>query len=128
MTFLISLLHDGRWQPAWRLLLLVLLCVAAWFAFIPATPTVRLDGADKFDHLLAFAALGLSASFTAPPGLRRAALAATGLLLFGGFIELVQTQLPTRHGDWADMLADGVGVGVAAGMLLAALLRGAVRR
>jgi len=126
MTLLISLLRDDRWQPAWRLLLLVLMCVSAWFAFIPATPGVRLDGEDKVDHLLAFAALGLSASFTAPPGLRRAAGAAIGLLLFGGFIELVQTQLPTRHGDWADMLADGVGV--AAGMLLAALLRGAVRR
>lgn len=126
MSILISLLHDVRWQPAWRLLLLVLMGVAAWFAFLPATAAVRLEGADKLDHLLAFAALAVSASFTALPGMRSAALAATGLLLYGGFIELVQTQLPTRQGDWADLLADGVGV--CAGLALAALLRSIVRR
>lgn len=126
MQMLISLVHDTRWRPAWRALLLLLMCVAAWFAFIPATPSVRLDGADKIDHLLAFAALGLAASFTVSPGLRRTFQAAAGLLLYGGFIELVQTQLPTRHGDWADMLADGMGV--AAGLALATLLRRAVRR
>lgn len=126
MQMLVSLVHDARWQPAWRALLLVLMCAAAWFAFIPATPSVRLDGADKIDHLLAFAALGLAASFTVSPGLRRTFQAAAGLLLYGGFIELVQTQLPTRTGDWADMLADGVGAAV--GLALAALLRNTLRR
>ena len=126
MAALKSLLLDERWQPAWRVLLLVLMAAAAWFAFVPATPTVRLPGADKIDHLLAFAALGLSASFTAPQGLQRAALVAAGLLLYGGFIELVQTQLPSRHGNWEDLLADAVGV--AAGVALAALLRRVVVR
>ncbi len=126
MQLLTSLVHDTRWQHAWRAVLLVLMCVAAWFAFVPATPSVRLDDADKIDHLLAFVALGLAASFTGRPGLRRTLAVAAGLLLYGGFIELVQTQLPTRQGDWADMLADGVGA--AAGLALAALLRNALRR
>jgi VanZ family protein len=126
MQLLVSLIHDARWQPAWRAVLLVLMCVAAWFAFIPAAPKVQPDGVDKIEHLLAFAALGVAAAFTANPGLQRTFRAAAGLLLYGGFIELVQTQLPTRSADWADMLADGVGV--AAGLALAALLRRAVRR
>jgi VanZ family protein len=126
MQILISLFHDARWQPAWRAVLLVLMCVAAWFAFIPATTTPQPTGLDKIEHLLAFASLGLAAAFTASPGLRRTVQAAAGLLLYGGFIELVQTQLPTRTADWADILADGVGV--AAGLTVAALLRAAVRR
>jgi VanZ family protein len=126
MHILISLVHDARWQPAWRALLLSLMCLAAWFAFIPATPSARPDGFDKIEHLVAFASLGVAASFTTNPGLRRTVLAAAGLVLYGGFIELVQSQLPTRTADWADMLADSVGV--AAGLALAALLRNALRR
>jgi VanZ family protein len=105
---------------------MVLMCVAAWFAFAPVTAVAQPSGIDKVEHLLAFASLGLAAAFTADPGLRRTVLAAAGLLLYGGFIELVQTQLPTRTADWADVLADGVGI--CAGLALASLLRRAVRR
>jgi len=126
MQILSSLLHDARWRPTWLALLAVLMCITSWFAFIPATVSAPPMGIDKVEHFLAFAALGVAAAFATHPGLRHAAQAAVALMLYGGFIELVQTQLPTRHGDWADMLADGVGV--AAGLTLAALLRGAVRR
>jgi VanZ family protein len=126
MKLLDSLLHDARWQPAWRAVLLVLMCVAAWFAFIPATPAAQPNSIDKVEHLLAFAALGVAALFTASPGLRRLVQAAAGLLLYGAFIELVQTQLPTRQADWADLVADGLGVAI--GLGLAALMRRAVRR
>ena len=104
----------------------MLMCVAAWFAFIPAQVSVQPDGIDKVEHVLAFATLGLAASFTSNPGLQRLARAGAGLMMYGGFIELVQTQLPTRQGDWADVLADAVGV--AAGLALAALLRSAFRQ
>ena len=126
MQILHSLFHDTRWQPAWRAVLLLLMCVAAWFAFIPAQVSVQPDGIDKVEHFLAFATLGLAASFTSNPGLQRLARAGAGLMMYGGFIELVQTQLPTRQGDWADVLADAVGV--AAGLALAALLRSAFRQ
>jgi VanZ family protein len=126
MHILVSLVHDARWQPAWRAVLLVLMCVAAWFAFMPTASSIEKNNFDKVEHLLAFASLGLAASFTTSPGLRRTVQSAAGLLLYGGFIELVQTQLPTRSADWADMLADGVGV--AAGLALAALLRSSLRR
>ena len=39
----------------------------------------------------------------------------------GGFIEIVQAQLPNRHGDWDDLVADVVGL--LCGLLLAAALR-----
>ena len=126
MHILISLVHDARWQPAWRAVLLILMCVAAWFAFIPAAPPPQPDGADKIEHMFAFASLGLAASFTASAGLRRSLQVAAGLMLYGGFIELVQTQLPTRNGDWADLLADAAGAAV--GLALATLLRSALRR
>ena len=126
MQLLSSFFHDARWQRTWLALLLALMCVTAWFAFTPTTPTAQPIGVDKVQHLLAFAALGVAAAMTLPAGLRQAARATIGLVLYGGFIELVQTQLPTRHGDWADLLADAVGVAV--GLALAALLRVAVRR
>ena len=126
LSSLASLLHDSRWRPAWRALLLLLMGIAAWFAFIPTTPSAQAGGVDKVEHLLAFAALGMAAAFTTHSRLRDLVRAAAGLMLYGGFIELVQTQLPTRQGDWADMLADGIGV--LAGLAFAAWLRAAVRR
>jgi VanZ family protein len=31
-------------------------------------------------------------------------------IAYGAFIEIVQTQIPSREGDWADLAADMVGV------------------
>jgi VanZ family protein len=39
------------------------------------------------------------------------------LLAFGGAIEIAQTFLPPREGDWWDLLADGVGIAI--GLLFA---------
>lgn len=43
------------------------------------------------------------------------------LLAYGGLIEMVQSQIPSRTAAWDDLLADAVGI--AGGLLLAALLR-----
>ncbi len=43
------------------------------------------------------------------------------LLAYGGAIELIQSQLPPREGDWADLLADGIGIGL--GLLIHAALQ-----
>ena len=99
----------------------MLIVLVAWFAFGPAAPLPEVDGGDKLNHLLAFLALGAAASFSLPPGWRATASAAAGLLLYGALIEIVQTQLPERHGDWYDLAADGVGL--LFGLLLAAGLR-----
>lgn len=116
-----SLLHDARSRPAWRVLLAVLIILVGWFAFgrPPALP--EMQGGDKLNHLLAFTTLGVVASFCHAPGWRSTLVAAGGLLLYGAFIEAVQAQLPHRQAEWADLGADALGV--ACGLLLAAVLR-----
>lgn len=120
MKSLGDLLHLPRFHLHWRALLLVLGLIAGGFAFMPA-PQMDVEGGDKVNHLLAFGSMALAARLGWTPS--RAALvgAALGLLAYGGFIELVQSQIPGRDAAWDDVLADAVGI--VGGLLLAALLR-----
>ena len=115
------LLFDARWRRNWRLLLLCLLAAVSWFAFVPSTPHDALPQLDKVQHLLAFASLALVALLGWPPAPRTTSLVTVALMAYGLFIELMQTQLPTRTGSVADWLADGVGIAV--GLLLHRALR-----
>jgi len=114
-----------RWlaRPATRrgflVLLLLLLAVISWLALSPAPPRNINTGWDKANHLLAFATLFLVAR-RAWPG--RGLQLAGALLVYGGLIEILQMQVPGRSGEWPDLLADGLGLG------LAALLELALRR
>jgi len=94
----------------------LLLCVAV-LSLLPTDylPPSIFSLWDKAQHALAFtalAALGLQAY----PRRRWQVLA--GLLVFGGLIELAQAATGWRHGEWADWLADAVGL--ALGLALAA--------
>lgn len=94
----------------------LLLCVAV-LSLLPTDylPPPIFSLWDKAQHALAFtalAALGLQAY----PRRRWQVLA--GLLVFGGLIELAQAATGWRHGEWADWLADAVGL--ALGLALAA--------
>lgn len=86
-------------------------------------PPASLDviGWDKANHALAFAALALTALLgrrgQGAAGLVGGMLA---LVAWGGALELLQSQLPPRQGDWADLAANAVGV------VLGALLAGAL--
>ena len=113
-----ALLHDPRLRPRWRGLFITLLGVVAWFAFMPAQRVPEFTGLDKINHVLAFAALASTAALAFAARVPALVLA---LLGYGGFIEVVQSVLPTRHGDWVDLVADAVGI--AAGLLWVALLR-----
>lgn len=95
----------------WALLLTV-----AVFSLMPTgyLPPQVFSLWDKAQHALAFAALaglGLRAYPHHPWHL------VTGLLVFGGAIELAQAATGWRHGEWGDWLADAVGL--AAGAALA---------
>ena len=86
----------------------LLLCVAV-LSLLPTDylPPPIFSLWDKAQHALAFtalAALGLQAY----PRRRWQVLA--GLLVFGGLIELAQAATAWRHGEWADWLADAVGL------------------
>jgi VanZ family protein len=103
------------WRRAWRWLLALLVLVICWLAFSPAPPPQLHTHWDKLNHALAFASLAWCATlgWPTPPGAHagwhrlRLALA---LLAFGAFVEVVQAQMPPRSAEWADLLADGVGI------------------
>jgi VanZ family protein len=75
-------------------------------------PSQVFDVWDKAQHAAGFALLALLGG-TAHRDQRPRVL--TGLLLYGGLIEVAQSATGWRHGDLLDLLADGVGV--LAGML-----------
>jgi VanZ family protein len=120
MPTLHELLHAPHLRRTWRLVLLVTMAAVSWFAFAPDAPELDMEQADKVNHVAAFGTLAALALLCAAPGWRPTMAAATGLLAYGGFIELVQTQLPTRHGDLADLVADAVGIALGLGLSLTA--------
>jgi VanZ family protein len=93
----------------WRVLLALLTCVVAYLALTPGPPIDVQTGWDKMNHMLAFSALAVCACFS---GLRprwRLLLAMVALLAFGGAIEVIQPEVG-RNAEWADLLADAVGI------------------
>ena len=104
-----GLLHPRR-RPAWRGLLAVLVLVVAWFAFTPSTATELFDQADKVKHVLAFGCLAGAAALGWPAGLSTGLRIACALLLYGAFIEVVQSFIPGRDASWLDLAADAVGI------------------
>ncbi len=74
---------------------------------IDALPVGVFDWWDKAQHAVAFAVLAALAYGAYPTRIWRVLL---GLLTFGGAIEVAQAETGWRYGEWADLLADGVGV------------------
>ncbi len=109
----------ARWV-FWLLLLLVIGLTLSPAAYLPPQAFSLWD---KAEHALAFAALMTLGALAYP---RRVGLLAASLLAFGGAIELAQAATGWRSGDWADWLADAVGL--VAGLALAALSRCVVAR
>ncbi len=108
-------------SPRWILLagrlafwLLLLAVITLSLLPGPYLPQQAFSLWDKAQHALGFAALGLSGGLAYPDRLARLG---TGLLLLGGAIELAQHATGWRYGDWADLLADVVGL--VAGLMLA---------
>lgn len=119
MTPLKNPLHWDRRH--WLALCGALAIVICTLAFDPKPPRVAELANDKVNHPLAFASLGFTGALSQVPGLHRTALVALALVAFGGFIEVVQTFIPGRSGEWGDLLADAVGTAV--GLAAAALWR-----
>ena len=114
-----SLQRLARWT-FWLLLLVVIGLTLSPVAYLPPQAFSLWD---KAEHALAFAALTALGALAYP---RRIGLLALSLLVFGGAIELAQAATGWRSGDWADWLADAVGL--VAGLALAALSRCVVAR
>ncbi|OYU91320.1 MAG: VanZ family protein [Burkholderiales bacterium PBB5] len=90
---------------------------------MPTPPAQVSLGWDKLNHASAFATLAVVVTLGwGRRWLRHALL----LLAYGALIEVLQAMTPTRSAEWADLLADGVGL--TTGLLLVAGLLAATER
>jgi VanZ family protein len=111
-----------RARRIWQVLLMLLMLAVCTLAFMPHPPPALDTGWDKRNHLLAFGSLAFVAELAFWPARWRPLKVLLGLLAFGGFIELVQSQIPERSAEAADLLADGLGIALGLA-LVAALIR-----
>lgn len=114
-----------RFIPLWLWRLAFVLCLLAVLvlALLP-DPDPRLStGWDKGNHLLAFATLAFLGCAALEGGWL---VVFIGLIVYGVLIEVLQGLTGYRFAEWADVLADGLGILV--GLGLYALLRAAERR
>jgi VanZ family protein len=115
--FILHLCTAPERRALWRALLAALVVVITWLALIPAPPKAITTGWDKSNHALAFASLAFASAWAVWPRVRRWPLLFVVVLAYGGAIEIAQSYLPPREGDWLDLLADAVGISL--GLLLA---------
>ena len=92
----------------WRLVCVLLTLGVGVLALLPQPPAGLTSGWDKANHALAFAALCASGRLAWP--ILPAPWQALAWLGYGGLIEVLQTQLPPRQGEAADVLADALGI------------------
>jgi VanZ family protein len=86
-------------------------------SLLPLSPQLPTTGWDKTNHLLAFSVLTILGN-QAYRG--RTLMLLLGLLTYGGLIEILQSFTPDRMAEWADLLADGLGLAV--GLVLRIML------
>ena len=91
-----------------RLTFAALIVVVSWLAWSPAPPPEATSGWDKLDHFAAFGSLSCMAALGW--GWARWRAVAAALVAYGVLIEWVQSFIPSRTAELADLLADGVGI------------------
>lgn len=110
MRTLLSPFVSRERRVLWRALLALLLAVITWLALSTAPPQTADTGWDKANHALAFTALAFSAVWALWQRPRQWPVLFIVLLAYGGAIEIAQSFVPSREAEWADLLADGVGI------------------
>ena len=88
-------------------MLVLCMAVVLMLSLLPASSNLPTTGWDKSNHALAFMVLAFI-SYWAWPG--RTVSALTGLLTYGGLIEVLQSLTPSRSAEFGDLIADGVGL------------------
>ncbi len=94
----------------WQIVLALLVAAVCFLAFSARPPEQLSTGWDKLNHGAAFAALTMTALLAFPRRGQGLWWVLLGLLAFGGLIEVVQGFVPSRSSEWADLLADSVGI------------------
>lgn len=97
----------------WSILFWGCAAVVLVLSLMPTVPQMPTTGWDKSNHVLAFAVLAVLGCRAYPARLR---IVLTGLMFYGGLIEVLQSLTTYRFAEWADLVADGVGIIVGAGL------------
>ena len=100
----------------WRVLFILIAGAVAYLALIPAPPVVIDTGWDKANHMLAFGSLAFTACLSCRSSNAKRVLLLGLLFGYGGLIEILQMSVPSRAAEWADLLADTVGIAAGAGV------------
>jgi len=96
--------------PWWRGLTLLMTLAVLYLALSPTPPRQIDTGWDKSNHALAFASLMVAGFFGYASSRTRLAGLWLALLTLGAGIEIAQTYVPNRSGEWQDLLADALGL------------------
>lgn len=107
----------------WRLPFWICLVAVLVLSLLPPSINMPSTGWDKFNHALAFGVLALLSSRAYPNHCLRLLVL---LLAYGGLIEVLQSFTTYRLAEWADLLADGIGL--IAAMLLMKLVAMLLRK
>jgi len=106
----------ARWNHAalWYATGVLLLAAVVYLSLASVQQPVKMTGADKYEHLLAYGVLMYWWGMVQPLRRWRWAIA---LALLGVVLELAQGMTPHRSMDWHDALANAAGVAIALGVL-----------
>lgn len=103
-------IFDAASRPKlWRVLLALALFAILVLSLMPPSSGLPTTGWDKSNHMLGFGTLGFLGIRGWP---NRAVVVLAALLAYGGLIEILQSLTPYRSAEWADLLADGLGLAV----------------
>ncbi|MEY4561130.1 MAG: hypothetical protein RLZZ618_407 [Pseudomonadota bacterium] len=104
----------------WQAMLALLVIAVCFLALTPTPPSTVVRHWDKLNHAVAFAALTLSALLGLWPHRTGSWRVFIPMLGFGVLIEILQMLVPGRSSEWADLVADGVGMAIGAALAFAA--------
>ncbi len=122
MRRVLRALADSTAAPRhWKTVLMLLILAVSYLALTPKPPEMMDTGWDKLNHALAFAVLAFSANLSYPAAPNRWIYVLLALFVYGGLIEILQTFVPGRAGEWGDLVADTVGI--ACGAITATTMR-----
>ena len=97
----------------WRLVFWFCIVAVLLLALMPPAPLMPTTGWDKSNHVLAFCVLAILGRRAYPLHIAAVLL---GLLFYGGLIEVLQAFTPYRFAEWQDLIADGIGIIIGAGL------------
>lgn len=90
----------------WRIIALFTLTCIAILSLLPAENLPKVRGVDKTHHFLAYVALAFPVALRQPKYWQAIIVS---FFVISGIIEIVQPYV-NRHGEWLDLLANGLGL------------------